>query len=139
MPGSSFPEMILIDTSRKSLRVKDLKGKVILIDFWASWCQPCRAEMPKLISLYERYKNKGFVVIAISLDEHKENWLKAIREDSLPWMHFCNLVDMDNNMLCKKWGINTIPSNFLINKDGILLDKDVSMDILERALLKNLQ
>ena len=136
LPGSSFPEMILVDSSRQPLRVADLKGKVVLIDIWASWCKPCRAEMPKLISLYEKYKNKGFVVIAISLDEHKEEWLKAIRDDSLPWIHFCDLVDPNNNILGKKWGINSIPYNFLIDKDGILADKEVSLDKLERELSK---
>ncbi|MEO6135673.1 MAG: TlpA disulfide reductase family protein [Ginsengibacter sp.] len=135
LPGSIFPEMTLIDTSKQPLSVADLKGKVVLIDFWASWCKPCRAEMPKLISLYEKYKDKGFVVIAISLDEHKENWIKAIREDSLPWIHFCDLVNMDNNILCKKWGISSIPYNFLIDKDGFLADKEVSLDILEKELL----
>jgi thiol-disulfide isomerase/thioredoxin len=136
LPGSRFPEMIMVDSSRQSLKVADLKGKVVLIDIWASWCKPCRAEMPKLISLYEKYKHKGFIVIAISLDEHKADWLKAIRDDSLPWIHFCDLVDMDNNILRKKWGVLSIPYNFLIDKNGILADKEVSLDKLERELLK---
>ena len=136
VPGKSFPEMILVDSLKHSLRIADLKGKIIFIDIWASWCVPCRAEMPKLISLYEKYKNKGFVVIAVSLDDNKEKWLKAIRDDSLPWIHFCELVDVENNIFGKKWGINSIPYNFLIDKDGILVDKQVSTDILEGKLLK---
>ena len=136
LPGSSFPEMILIDSSKRSLKITDLKGKVVLIDIWASWCKPCRAEMPKLISLYEKYKDKGFVVITISLDEHKEKWLKAIHDDSLPWIHFCDLVDIEKNILSKKWGIVSIPYNFLIDKNGILVDKEMSLDKLERELFK---
>jgi thiol-disulfide isomerase/thioredoxin len=136
MPGNSFPEMILVDSSNRPLNIADLKGKVVFIDMWASWCKPCRAEMPGLISLYKKYKNKGFVVIAISLDEHKQEWLNAIRDDSLPWIHICDLVSMENNILRKKWGIMSIPYNFLINKNGILVDKEVSLDKLERELLK---
>ena len=138
LPGKPFPEMILVDSLKKSLKLADLKGKVVLIDVWASWCKPCRAEMPELIALYKKYKNKGFVVIAVSLDDNKEDWLKAIRDDSLPWMHFCELVDVDHNNFRKKWGINSIPYNLLIDKNGILVDKAVSMDTLERDLL-NLQ
>lgn len=136
MRGKRFPEMILMDSLKRPLNIADLKGKVVLIDFWASWCGPCRAEMPKLISLYKKFKDKGFVVIAVSLDENKEDWLKAIHDDSLPWIHFCDLVSVDNNSLSKKWGIFSIPYYFLINKDGILLDKGESMEISEKELSK---
>ena len=138
LPGSRFPEMILVDSSKHTLKVADLKGKVVLIDVWASWCKPCRAEMPELIELNKKYKDKGFVVIAISLDEDKGDWLKAIHEDSLPWMHFCDLVNVNNNILSKKWGIFSIPYNFLIDKKGMLVDKQIPMDKLESSLIKAL-
>ena len=124
------------DTGGKKFKLDTLKGKVVFIDCWFPACPPCRAEMPKLISLYEKYKDKGFVVITISLDEHKEKWLKAIHDDSLPWIHFCDLVDIEKNILSKKWGIVSIPYNFLIDKNGILVDKEISLDKLERELFK---
>jgi thiol-disulfide isomerase/thioredoxin len=136
LPGKKFPEMILTDTLNQLFKITDLKGKVVLIDFWASWCVPCRAEMPHMITLYEKYKSKGFVVVAISIDEHKEDWLKAIRNDSLPWMHFCELVSVDNSIISKKWGVFSIPYKILIDKNGVIVDKDMPVEMLDEKLVK---
>lgn len=134
LQGDNFPEMILLDTVNRELKISDLNGKIVFIDIWASWCTPCRKEMPKLIKLYEKYKEKGFVVIAISLDANKVKWLRAISEDSLPWKHFCELTGWDNSKLLSVWGIDSVPYNYLIDKNGKLIHKEISIDFLEREI-----
>jgi thiol-disulfide isomerase/thioredoxin len=136
-PGDVFPELILNDRENHKSKVSDLKGKILFIDIWASWCDPCRKQMPKLELIYERFKDRGFVILAISMDEFKEKWLTAIKKDSLNWQqHYCDFVDFDQNRLLTDWGIDAIPYNFLINRDGKLIDKEVSLSRLEKELLK---
>ena len=135
MPGDLFPELILNDRNNNKSNVSDLKGKIVLIDIWASWCDPCRKQMPKLKKVYEKFKDKGLVVIAISVDEFKEKWLAAINNDSLRWQqHYCDFVNYYDNSLLTGWGVDAIPYNFLINRDGKLIDKEVSPALLEKEL-----
>ena len=129
--GISFPELILTDTLNHRFDISSLKGKIVFIDVWASWCHPCREEMPQLIKLYEKYKDKGFVVIAISLDDDKTKWLNAIAKDLQPWPQFCEFKIWQNSSMLNKWGINGIPYNFLIDKQGKLNDKEITIDSLE--------
>jgi Thiol-disulfide isomerase and thioredoxins len=134
MPGSLFPSMILTDTLNQAFDISSLKGKIVFIDIWSSSCRPCREEIPQLIKLYEKYKDKGFTVIAISLDEDKTKWLKAIEKDQQPWQQFCELKPWVNNSLLRKWGIDFMPYNFLIDKDGKLIDKEITITSLEKKI-----
>jgi thiol-disulfide isomerase/thioredoxin len=101
---------------------------------WSDNCHPCREEIPHLIKLYEKYKGKGFTVIAISLDANKTEWLKAIEKDQQPWQQFCELKPWVNNSMLRKWGIDFMPYNFLIDRDGKLIDKEITITSLEKKI-----
>lgn len=135
-PGDIFPQLILNDSTNHRSKVSDLKGKIIFIDLWASWCTNCRKEMPALIKIYAKYKSKGLIIVPISMDDNKEKWIKAVAHDSMPWKQYCDLVDFDANKLYKDWGIDAIPYNFLIDRNGRLIDKELSMEQLEKILNK---
>lgn len=111
--GRKVPEIILKDTSGKDVKFSSLKGKVVLIDFWASWCGPCRRANKHLKKLYEKYKDNGFEIFSISVDDSKSAWKKAIREDKTGWLHV-----LDEKNLANAWRIQYIPTTFLIDKEG---------------------
>jgi len=139
IPGSIFPSMILTDTLNLAFDISSLKGNIVFIDIWSSDCRPCREEIPQLKKLYEKYKDKGFTVIAISLDEDKTKWLKAVEKDQQPWQQFCELKPWVNNSLFRKWGIDFMPYNFLIDKDGKLIDKEITIAFLEKKITQLLK
>jgi peroxiredoxin len=123
------------DVAGKKITLKSYKGKYVLIDFWASWCAPCRAENPNVAKAYELYKGKNFTVLGISLDDkaHRENWIKAIAKDGLTWTQVSDLSGW-NNQAAKKYGINAIPQNYLIDPNGIIIGKNLRGDELEKKL-----
>jgi thiol-disulfide isomerase/thioredoxin len=133
-PGMIVPNLFPADTLSQPFNVSSLKGKIVFVDVWASWCGPCREEMPQLIKLYEHYKERGFVVIAISLDDNKTKWLTAISKDQQPWQQLCELKIWRNSSMLNKWGITGIPYNFLIDRDGKLIDKEIDLESLERKI-----
>ncbi len=134
VPGMTFPNIVPADTLNQLFNISSLKGKIVFIDIWASWCNPCREEMPQLIKLYEQYKDRGFIVIAISLDDDKAKWLSAITKDQQPWQQFCEFKIWQNSTMLNKWGITGIPYNFLIDKEGRLTDKEIDFDFLEKKI-----
>jgi thiol-disulfide isomerase/thioredoxin len=122
------------DTSGRDVSLKQFSGKYLLLDFWASWCGPCRAEIPKMKNVYDKYKNKGFEIVAISLDTNKDKWKKAISEEKISvWCHLSDLQGGANEVAIK-YGIRTIPSNFLLDKDGNIIAKNLSGDKLSEKL-----
>lgn len=127
------PAFTLADTTGKKVSLKDFKGQYVLVDFWASWCVPCRRENPNIVKAYAKYHNKGFEVVAISLDDKQAPWVKAIDTDSLPWKHLSDLKGWKSE-LALKYGINSIPSNFLVNKEGAIIAKDLRGKDLEAKL-----
>ena len=135
-PGTIFPRLSLSDTLNQVANISDFTGKIVFIDVWASWCSPCREEMPLLIKLYEKYKDKGFVVIAISLDDNRTKWLDAIKKDFQPWPQFCEFKIWRNSLMLNNWGIAGIPYNFLIDKQGKLIDKEIDLHSLEAEIQK---
>jgi peroxiredoxin len=123
--GDQAPLFTLNDTNGKSVSLAGLKGKVVLIDFWASWCEPCRAEGPNLKEQYRLYKDKGFEILSVSLDTDRKDWLKAIADDGLTWYQVSDLKGYRSEVV-KSYGIGGIPSFFLIDRNGkILANTDV--------------
>ena len=106
------------------LALNEVKGKLTLIDFWAAWCKPCRAENPNIVSVYNEYKNKGLQVVGVSLDRKSEDWLKAIEADGLAWNHISNL-DYFNDPIAKMYGVNAIPAAFLLDENGVIIAKNL--------------
>ena len=134
--GKPFPELTLTDTIGNKISIADLKGKVVLIDFWSSWCKPCREQIPELKSLYKKYKNQGFEIIGISLDEDKSKWLNAMAKDKQTWNNYCEFINWRSNKIATRFAIGAIPANFLIDKNGILLGQDLSVDKIRSELAK---
>lgn len=132
-PGELAYEIALTNPRGDTLSLSALQGKVVLIDFWASWCGPCRLSNRNLVKLYSRYKNKGFEIFGVSLDENKKDWVRAINKDKISWPQV-----IDNRgwqaTTAIDWNLYQIPSSYLINKDGIIVGVDLEKNDLEKAL-----
>jgi thiol-disulfide isomerase/thioredoxin len=111
-----------------------LKGKVVLIDFWASWCGPCRKENPNVVSLYEKYKDKGFTVFSVSLDSDKNAWMRAIETDKLIWPYHISELKRWDGLLSRSYGVNSIPFTVLIDAEGKVIEKNLRGPMLEQKL-----
>jgi len=121
------------DTEGKPVKFADFKGKYVLVDFWASWCGPCRAENPNVLKAYHQYKDKNFTVVGVSLDDKGDNWKKAIKDDAMPWTQVSDLKGW-NNEVSTYYGIRGIPSTLLIDPDGKIIAKDLRGEILNKKL-----
>ncbi len=133
-PGNPAPEITLNDPSGNSRSLSDLKGKVVLIDFWASWCRPCRAENPNVVRLYNKYKNKGFDIFSVSLDQQADKWIAAIEQDGLVWEnHVSDLLGW-NTSVTSLYGFSGIPYTVLIDKQGNIIASKLRGPSLEAKL-----
>ena len=131
--GIKAPEIILPNQFGDTVKLSDLKGKYVLIDFWASWCKPCRLENPILVKNYTKYHEKGFEIFQVSLDKKEEAWLEAIEKDNLTWIHVSDLKFW-NSEAAALYHVQSIPANFLIDKKGIIIAKNLRGDALEAKL-----
>lgn len=136
--GMKFPDFQLPNDQGHLVKLSDIqKGKYILIDFWASWCGPCRKENPNLRKTYERFKDKGFDIVAISVDMRKDDWLNAIEEDGLPWTQLSDLKGWDDGF-AKSLYIHAVPDSFLLSPDGIIIARGARAGLLEELLEKHM-
>ncbi len=123
-PGSPAPDINLPQMDGSLLALSSLRGKYVLIDFWASWCGPCRKENPEVVRLYNRYQDKGFEIYGVSLDESKDQWLNAIQKDGLPWRHVSDLKGAAG-VAVQLYDVQTIPKTVLLDKDGRIIALDL--------------
>jgi peroxiredoxin len=131
--GRPAPEFTQNDSKGKPVTLASFRGQYVLIDFWASWCGPCRAENPAVVKAYHAWHSKGFTILGISLDDNKESWLTAIKKDGLDWTQVSDLKSWQNSV-ATLYGIQGIPMNFLLDKDGKIIAKGLRGDDLEKKL-----
>lgn len=132
--GKTAPEFSAKTPDGKTVALSDRLGKgYLLIDFWASWCPPCRRENPNFVKIYQKYKDKGFDVLAVSLDKAKDKWVKAIADDHLDWTQISELKFWQSEII-GKYGVRAIPTNFLVDSKGVIVAKNVFGDDLDNLL-----
>lgn len=131
--GQPAPEIALPDPSGKIVPLSSMKGRYVLVDFWAKWCGPCRQENPNVVRVYNKYKDKGFTVFGVSLDRKKEDWLQAIEQDKLTWTHVSDLKFWQSEA-AKTYNITAIPFSLLLDPNGIIIDKNLRGPALEKRI-----
>lgn len=134
--GKPIIDIMQPDPTGKNLKLSELKGKVVLIDFWASWCGPCRKENPNVVNVYNKYADKGFTVFSVSLDTDKDKWLAAIKKDGLIWNTHVSLLVQQNNQAAIDYHITGIPMSFLVDRNGIIVAQNLRGSALAKEVDK---
>lgn len=136
--GKNAPQFSQTDSQGNPIALESFKGKYVLVDFWASWCGPCRQENPNLVRTYQKFRSRNFEILGVSLDNNKDKWLQAIKEDQLNWPHVSDLKYWKNEVALQ-YGVQSIPANFLLDKEGKIIAKGLRGQALEQALEKLLK
>lgn len=133
MVGGEAPDFTQSTPDGKEMKLSDLRGKVLLVDFWASWCGPCRKENPNVVRMYQKYKEQGFEILGVSLDKDKNRWVKAIEQDGLMWHHVSDLKGWANSV-AKTYNVSSIPHTILLDKEGKVIARNLRGHALEQKL-----
>lgn len=136
--GDVAPDFTLDDPEGKPIQLSSLRGKFVLIDFWASWCGPCRQENPNVVRMYDKFKDKGFSIYGVSLDKEANAWKAAIKKDNLTWLHGSDLKYW-NSVVAQTYGVSAIPATYLLDKEGKVIAKNLRGAALEAKLAELLQ
>lgn len=131
--GAEAPELTLQTPEGETMNLTDLRGKYVLIDFWASWCRPCRMENPNVVKAYQKYHPKGFEIFGVSLDNNKDKWVAAIAKDGLKWPHVSDLQGW-RSVAASTYSVNSIPATFLLDKEGKIMARNLRGGALEEKL-----
>lgn len=141
--GDTAPDITLPDLNGKPVKLSSLRGQMVFLDFWASWCKPCRKENPEIVETYLKYKDEefengtGFTVYGVSLDKKKEAWMKAIEKDSLIWETHVSDLKGWKNEAAVAYGISSVPMSYLLDGDGVIVAINPRGDKLEKELKRN--
>ena len=132
--GKPAPKLVSRTNEAKEFNLDQLKGKLVLLDFWASWCAPCRIANRKLVATYQKYKDKGFEVVSYSMDNKEKLWLDAIKKDGIPWIQLSDLTGFEHNAVAPAYHVKQLPSLFLIDEKGVIIEQHIDHEQLLQYL-----
>lgn len=132
--GEKVPDISLLTTNGQELKLSSLEGKYVLLQFWGSWCGPCRRENQELVPLYQKYHERGFEIVSIGIESNVINWQRAIQQDAMSWPYHTTDLNMFDGVTARKFNIKSIPATFLINPAGIIMGVSLEPAEIEKRL-----